>query len=179
VYLRAAAELDSLKSALQREMEKVASTVGTSNDVNVRREAETREALRRQKEKVLQLRAEHDEMAVLQRDVDGAQHAYDQLTLRLSQTGIESQVQSTNVVILEDARVPVKPSSPRILLNTAIGTALGLLLGIASAIGLERLRPRLRSAADVAEFLALPVLGTLAGVGGRKPARREPVPVPA
>jgi len=184
-YLRAVAELESLKSALSSEMQKVANTVGASNDVNVRREAETREALRQQKEKVLALRAQHDQMTVLQRDVDSAQHAYDMVATRLAQTGIESQVKSTNIVVLEEARVPPKASSPKPARNAAIGLAVGLLAGLSIAVGLERRRPRLRSVGDIAEFLALPVLGVVPRVkikGKRAGVRRiagPRVPAPA
>ena len=160
-YQRASAELDALKTALDGEMHKVAGTVGASNDVNVQREAQIREALQAQKQRLLTLRAQRDQLAVLQRDVDSAQRAFDMVAQRLSQTNLESQVQQTNIVVLAEAKIPNRPSSPRILRNTAIGIAGGLLLGLGFAVGFEVRRPRLRSEADIGDLLGLPLLATL------------------
>lgn len=165
-YQRASAELEALKAALDSEMRKVAGTVGASNDVNLQREAQVREALQAQKARLLKLRAQRDQLSVLQRDVDSRQRAFDMVAARLSQTNIESQVQHTNIVVLAEAKVPNRPSSPRILRNTAIGIAAGLMFGLMLAIGLEMRRPRLRSEADVGDFLGLPVLASLPGRRG-------------
>jgi len=142
-------------------MVKVASSVNASNEVNVRREAEILAALKAQKQRVLELRAQHDQIAVLQRDVESAQRAYELVSQRLSQTKIESQAQTTNIAVLTEATPPHKPSNPRPVLYTAIGAALGLLLGLAFAIRGEIRAPRLRSEDDVVAFLGLPVLETL------------------
>lgn len=164
-YQGALAESASLKAALEREMHKVAGTIGANNDVNVQRESQIRDALALQKEKVLKLRAQRDQVAVLQRDVDLAQKAYDLVTQRLSQTSLESQIQNnTNIVILAEAVPPSRPSSPRLLRNTAIGSALGLLLGGLLALALEMRRPLLRSEADIVELLGLPILATVGAV---------------
>jgi len=127
-----------------------------------------RSALAAQKQKLLALRAQRDQVAVLQRDVDSAQRAFDMVAQRMSQTHIESQIQHTNIVILAEAQTPSRPSSPRPVFNTAIGTAAGLLLGLAIAIGLDMRRPRLRAESDIPALLGLPVLATMPG------ARRLP-----
>jgi succinoglycan biosynthesis transport protein ExoP len=56
--------------ACQRRLEtQVASSLGTRNSVNVQREAEIRAALDAQKKRLLDLRSQRDELAVLQREV--------------------------------------------------------------------------------------------------------------
>jgi capsular polysaccharide biosynthesis protein len=55
------------------------------------------------------------------------------------------------------------------LRNTAIGGALGLLLGTLLALALEMRRPLLRNETDIVELLGLPVLATL---GSRKQGAR-------
>jgi chain length determinant protein EpsF len=171
-YVRALAENESLKAALDAEMKKVAGTVGANNEVNVQREAQIRQALAAQKQLVLKLRAQRDQVAVLERDVELAQKTYDAVTQRMSQTDLESKVQSnSNIVVLAQAMPPIKPSSPRMLLNTAAGSAMGLALGMFLAVGLEMRRPRLRSDADVQELLGIPVLTSLQRQTGGGSAR--------
>jgi uncharacterized protein involved in exopolysaccharide biosynthesis len=164
-YQSAAAELASLKERLQIEMQQVANSVGANNDVNVRRESEIIAALKSQKERVLALRAQRDEVAVMQRDIESAQRAYDLVNQRLSQTKLESQIQNTNIEVLTEAQAPRSPSSPKLVLYTAIGAAFGLLLGVSLAIGAESRRRPIRNASDVAELLKLPVLASLPHVG--------------
>jgi chain length determinant protein EpsF len=66
-YQRAQGEVESLRGKLESEMKKVASTLGTSNRVNVQRESEVKASLAAQKDKVLELKKERDDLAVLQR----------------------------------------------------------------------------------------------------------------
>lgn len=160
-YQRTEAELNALKAKLDSEMRQVASSVGTSNVVNVQRESELRASLEAQKKKVLELRAQRDEVAVLQRDVETAQRAYDLVGQRLSQTSLESQTQQTNIVVLTPAEPPTKHSSPRLLLNTLLAIFLGTFVGIGAAFLQEMMNRRVRSAEDLASALGVPVLATI------------------
>ena len=76
-YLKAQSEIGSLRERITLETRRVASSLGSANQVNMQREAELRAALDAQKKKVLQLKEERDGIGVLQRDVEGAQRAYD------------------------------------------------------------------------------------------------------
>ncbi len=156
--LSSAAELDSLKEKLDTEIHRVATSVGGANSVNVQKEGQIRASLEAQKQHVLQLRAQRDEAAVLRNDVESAQHAYDLVMQRLAATNLESLVQQTNVTVLSEALPPVKPTSPRPLLNTALGLLVGLLVGTVLSLLVELRRPRLRSIEDIATVLQVPVL---------------------
>lgn len=168
-YQRTQAELDALKAKLDSEMRQVASSVGTSNTVNQQREAALRAALEAQKLKVLELRALRDEAAVLLKDVENAQRAYDLVGQRLSQTNLESQAQQTNLVVLTPAEPPIKHSGPKIVLNTVLACFLGGLLGVGVALLLELSNRRIRSAEDLVEALGVPVFAVLET---ESPARR-------
>ncbi|MCX9156655.1 chain length determinant protein EpsF [Niveibacterium sp. 24ML] len=170
-YQRTQAELEALKTKLDSEMRQVASSVGTSNTVNQQREAALRAALEAQKLKVLELRALRDEAAVLLKDVENAQRAYDLVGQRLSQTNLESQAQQTNLVVLTPAEPPIKHSGPKIVLNTVLACFLGGLLGVGVALLLELSNRRIRSAEDLVEALGVPVFAVLET---ETPGRRMP-----
>lgn len=168
-------ELESLKAKLQAEMRTVAGSIGTADLVNLQREAEIKAALEEQKKRVLQLRSLHDRAAVLQRDVEEAQKAYDLVAQRRSQTNLESLNQQSNVAVLSIAQVPTEPSRPRVALNVLLGIFLGGLLGIAAALARELRDRRVRGVEDIKEvFLGLPLLTTLppARRGGMAPRER-------
>jgi hypothetical protein len=81
-------------------------------EVNVARESETRAALDRQRQKVMNLKQQRDEMNMLARDVDSAKHSLDLLTQRLLQHSVESESRGASVVQLDPAVEPLEPSSP-------------------------------------------------------------------
>ena len=166
-YQQAQSELETLKSALSAETHRAVSGVSAANTINAQREAKIRAAVEEQKKRVLGMRTERDQMALLQRDVESARRDYDQVAQRLSQTSLEGQANSTNIVVLSEAVPSPTASSPNVGLNTAAALLLGALFGGALALAAELRRPRIRSEEDVTQALSVPVLAIL-------PAARSP-----
>ncbi|MCB1914940.1 MAG: chain length determinant protein EpsF [Rhodocyclaceae bacterium] len=164
---RANAEIASLRDRLAAEVRRIASSLGTTTRVNDQRESEIRAALDAQKQRVLELKGQRDQIDVLKRDVDNAQRAYDMVTQRLAQTSLESENQQTNVVVLTPAVAPIEHSKPTLVLNVAVATFLGLLLGVCSALLRELSDQRVRGVADLGDSLDMPVLGVIPGRAGR------------
>lgn len=157
----AKANLAALHKRLDQEVSRVSGSVAVGNTVNRSREAEVRALLEAQRNKLLKLRGQRDEVAVLQRDVDAAQKAYDAVVQRLNQTSLESQTTATNVSVLTPALPPAVPSSPKILLNTLFSIVIGIALAIMAALLMEWLDRRVRTSEDVFTALDLPILGVL------------------
>jgi len=154
-------QLDTLKAQLESEMRSVAMTLTAGNEVNQRRESDLRAAAAAQRERVLALSKNSNELAVLQRDLENAQHALDQAAGLQAQTALESQIQQTNVYFLTSATEPPVPSSPKIRISVAVAAALGLLIGMGLALWLESKAPIVRSVDDLAVALDLPVIGAV------------------
>lgn len=162
-YTRKEAEVISMRQKVAAETRQVASAIGTSSRVGKEKAIEIRAAIEEHKKRILQLRAGRDEAAVLQRDVETAQRAYELVSQRLMQTNLESQNTQTNVSILTQAEAPLVRSSPKILLNTLLAIFLGTLLGVGAALMMELIDRRVRSAEDLTEGLGLPVLVQIDG----------------
>ena len=101
------------------------------------------------------------------RDVDNAQRAYDAVLQRLTQTSLESQTTQSNVNMLTQAVAPLRPSSPRVFLNTLLAAIGGTLLAIGLSLALELRDRRIRNLDDVVAALGLPVLGALPKPGSK------------
>ncbi len=155
------AELEELKAKLRTEMADVASSLDSNTMVNVQKENELRAALDAQKKRVLDLKKQHDEVNVLQKDMEVTQADYNNISQRLSQTTLESQTHQTNVAVLTPAYQPEEPSKPKILLNIIASIFLGGMLGVGVALLMELLDRRVRSEQDLAD-MGIPVLGSLA-----------------
>lgn len=65
------------------------------------------------------------------------------------------------VRVVDPAVLPLEPSSPNVLKNTAIGLAIGLMTGIMLAFLLEMLDKRVKSEEDIMKRYNIPVLGSV------------------
>lgn len=166
--VEAKANIAALRSKIDAETRRVTGSVGVSDTITRQRVADVRAALDAQRAKVLRMKAVRDEGAVLQRDVESAQRAYEMVTQRLNQTTLESQTRQSNVNLLTAAAPPLERSSPKPLLNTALAVLLGGLLAIGVALLLEVMDRRVRGVEDVPATLGLPVIGVLPLPGARK-----------
>ena len=159
--IEAKANIAEQRSKLDAETKRITSGVGVSNNINKSREGQVRASLEAQRAKVLQMKAVRDEGLVLQREAENAQRVYDNLVARLSQSSLEAQSTQSYANVLSTAQPVAEPSSPKMLLNTALAVFLGILLAIGVALLLELTDRRVRSAEDAMAALGLPVLGTL------------------
>lgn len=171
--VEAKANIAELRARIDTETKKVTSGVSVSNTINKARESQTRAALEAQRAKVLQLKAVRDEGLVLQREVENAQRMYDNLAVRLNQSGLEAQNTQSYANVLTVAQPPAEPTSPKLLLNTGLSVFLGILLSLGVAVLLELTDRRVRAPEDAVAALGLPVLGILPKPGAKRfnPAR--------
>ncbi|MCL1824876.1 MAG: chain length determinant protein EpsF [Betaproteobacteria bacterium] len=145
------------------EIQRVAKSLGTTSRISKMRLEEMRKEIEKQEARVFELKKHRDQIAVLQRDVDNAQRAYDLVTQRFVQTNLESQVTQTNISILTPATPPLNHSSPKVVLNTIIAVFLGILLGIGVALLLELSDQRVRGSEDLMQNMDIPLLGVIPG----------------
>lgn len=169
------ANMAMMRKRINDETRKVTASVGMTNTVNEARLARARAALEAQRNKVLQMRQNRDEASVLLRDVDNLQKAYDVTQARSTQASMESQTTQTNVSIVQVATPSPSPSSPKVLINMALGIVGGLLLALTAVMLIELNDRRVRTTDDVLIELNLPLVGVLlksadapSGLMGRK-----------
>lgn len=155
------ASIAQVRERLQSEMGRAAASVRVTASIDRSREAEVRASLEAQRNKLLRMKGQRDELGVLQRDVESAQRAYDAVLARLNQTSLESQNTITNLTVLSPAVPSGKPSSPRLALNTALSVVVGLMLAIAAALLIEWVDRRVRTTEDLVELLDLPLVGVM------------------
>lgn len=153
-YAGAKAEVEKLRAELNKYIK-----VATNTAIN--QENGLRVALEEQKAKVLTLNRARDELLPLVKNVEGAQQAYNTAMQRLNQTSLEGQSNLSSVSILDTAKIPDTPDSPKLLLNMVLSVILGTLLGLGFGLLAEMVDRRVRSAKDLVEVLQVPVLGII------------------
>ena len=178
-YQEVEGEISNLHNRIAQESANIAASLGSQAQVDVRRENDVRAALEAQKKKVLDLKHQHDQAAILESDVTSAQRDLDEVTQRLAQSSLESLTQQTNVVQLTTAAPPLFPSSPKLVLNMILGVFLGGVFGIGAALAVEMRNRRIREDEDIQDLLGVPLLGNIRPVIVRGSDLRLPRPAQA
>lgn len=106
---------------------------------------------------------------IFQQEVDTNRALYDGLLQRYKEIGVAGGVGINNISIVDQADVPQKPSSPRLIVNLAIALLAGLGLGAAAAFALEQMDEAIADPAEVERRLGLPLLGSVPKVEGVTP----------
>jgi succinoglycan biosynthesis transport protein ExoP len=146
------ARLNELRTKLAAEKGKAVSNVGFDSGAAQNRVAQLSSALEAQRVKLLRLQGQREQMMALQREVDTAQRAFEQVQQRVSLVSMESQNTQGNVTVLKQATPPVEPSSPNLIKNIGASIAGGLMLGVGLVLLREHFDRRLRTAEDLIEL---------------------------
>ncbi len=160
-YNQAEAQVNSLQQEIRSAVKMVLNSIDSGVVASKRRDNMLAKALAEQKNQVLEQKKKHDQMAVLNREVQNAQTAYDDVMHRAIQTRMESELSQTDISILNSAYPPQKPAKPKVLLNMILSIFLGGMLGVGMALLAELMDRRVRSAFDVSEMLAVPVFAVV------------------
>jgi polysaccharide biosynthesis transport protein len=153
-------QIGELKQQLAQEIGRISGSTGVARTTGGLRESELRGVIAAQKERVLSLRAQRDQVAVLSQDVEAAKRIYDSVLQRSNQLNLEKQTDQANVSILSPAVEPTTPSKPNIPKYLA-GTILGAVMAsLAAALGLEMLNRKVRVVEDL-NVEDVPILGVI------------------
>ncbi len=160
-YKQAKAEVNNLQQKIHSEINMVVSSIASGVASSIQRDKLVANALAEQKAKVLELKKQHDEIMVFNREVENAQRVYDAAMQRAVQSRMESEISQTNIAVLNYALPPQQPAKPKVLLNMILSFFLGGMLGVGSALLVELMDRRVRSAFDISEVLGVPVFAVV------------------
>jgi succinoglycan biosynthesis transport protein ExoP len=158
---RVQAQIDELKSAMERERSNVIRRVGNEYSAALRRETLLTQA-RDVQAKVV---ADQSEKAIhydtLKRDVDSNRHLYEVMLQRVKEASLASAMRDSNVMVVDRARPPLLPYRPSLPMNSAIGLCGGALFGFGFVLLRERVNRRISAPGDAQVYLDLPELGVI------------------
>ncbi len=109
----------------------------------------------------IDLRERNIKNTILQREVDTNRSLYDGLLQRYKEVGVAGGVGNNNVSVVDRARAPGAPSSPKLPLNMAIALVVGLGLAGAATLFLELLDEAIRTPDDLTAKLGLTGIGVI------------------
>jgi succinoglycan biosynthesis transport protein ExoP len=160
-YRQADAAIANLKKQIKTEMNTMLYGFNIDILASQNRVESLAKELAYQKEKVLQLKTQYNEIALLKREVENAQVAYDAVNQRSIQMRMESEIRQSSIAVLNQAVPPKDAAKPKVKLNVILAVLLGSILGIVAALFAEILDRRVRTPDDITDSLDLPVFGVV------------------
>jgi polysaccharide biosynthesis transport protein len=154
-------QLDEVQSDIAAEGGRMASQIKNEYLAAQQREDLVRTEMETQEREANELNQNAIEFNILKRDVDANRQLYEGLLQKLKEATLEAGLRSSNVRIVDSARVPLVPSSPDIPRNLGIGFILGLSGGIGLAFMLESLDNTVRTPEQAELASGWPALGVV------------------
>ena len=163
--VRVRAQIRSTEEKIRAEMRNVARAAESEYRTALAKEARLAATLEAVKKEALETNRKSIEYGVLKREVETNRQLYQDLLTKTKQTGLETELKTTNIRVVEKAERPRGPLSPNKMRNYQVAIILGLLVGIGLALGFEHLDNTFKTPEDVKEHLQVPFLGMVPDVG--------------
>jgi len=162
-------QIEQLDRSIGREESRVSGSVAAEYRQAAGRETALRQRVEGLKSNYLDLRRRSIQYNIYQQEVDTNRALYDGLLQRFKEIGVAGGVGINNVIIVDPADVPQKPSSPHLLINLAVALLAGLAIGAVLAFALEQMDEAIADPGEVERLLGLPLLGSVPKVEGVAP----------
>jgi chain length determinant protein EpsF len=165
-------QIAELRRQIATESRRVSGGTASATRAQFAKVAELQSLVDQQRARVLSLRGSRDELAVLMKDVENAQRAYESARTRMSELSLQSANQQASARVLSPAVEALTPKS-KVPAGIAGSVLAGIIVGFALAVFFEALDPRVRGIEDLAQVEGVPVIGVLQTGDAKVPSYRR------
>ena len=170
---QAAAQIDTLTAQIDRLARGIRDGVRQQYQIAASQEQALERDLDRLKGTTLTEQGRGVQANILRREVDTNRALYDALLQRYKGVSATAGVSSNNISIVDRADPPIRPVSPRLLLNLALALFTGLLLGVGYVVLREHFDDAIRSAEDIEKELGTSMIGLVPMLGANQTPSAE------
>jgi capsular exopolysaccharide synthesis family protein len=167
--------IDLVEKRLSGEIGKVVDSVRNEYQAALAQENSLVGALNQQKGVAMAMNRKAIDYGVLERDVESSRQMYQSLMQRAKETGVSSELKTSNIRIVDQAERPITPVSPRRALNLTLAILGGVVLAFALAFFFEYVDSRIKSPDEIRVHLGLPSLGMIPVVDPKVGKGLEPL----
>lgn len=126
--------------------------------LNSRLETITKD-IKEETQRLLDLNTKTMQYNTLKREMDSNKSLYESLLKKMKETEVSTDLETTNIRIIDLANLPGAPFSPNRKRDVTQGMTMGFLLGFILAFFLEYLDSTVKTAEDIEIYVRLPFLG--------------------
>ncbi len=164
-YIEAANERAALEASILQ-------SVADRAQYATRRRAALEDEARAKKASLFEMQKTRETYDLLEDKVAASQETFNLVTTRSLQEAMQSRVDTIDVFLLARATPPAKPATPHPLLITLLGVIAGALLGATTAVAVELLEGRVRSAGALRQTFRTGIVAEVTAAPVRRRKRR-------
>jgi capsular exopolysaccharide synthesis family protein len=157
--IRASAGIAMAQTKLEGEVAKVVQSVRNEYQAALAKENSLIAALNQQKGEAQAMNRKAIDYGVLERDVQSSKQIYESLLQRAKETGVSTELKTSNIRVVDQAEEPRTPVSPKKALNFTLALLGGSLLAFGLTFFFEYVDSRIKTPDEVATYLGLASLG--------------------
>lgn len=154
-------QIDVIEGSLKEQKRAIVQNIVDDYRAAVAREKYLAQAVEEQKKLVNEVAEKSIQYNILKREVDTNKQLYEGLLQRMKEAQVSAGLRASNIRVVDSAEVPKSPAKPRVFLNLTLGLILGLASGVGLAFLQEYLDNTLKTPDDVEQLLSLASLGVL------------------
>lgn len=155
------AEIESLQSAIEGKRGTIISRLDNELQESERREQLLGAAYQKQTRLVTDDSEKSVQYDMLKHDVDTNRQIYSVMLQRVKESGITSALKATNVRVIDPAKAPQHPYTPKLPMNAGAGLLIGLMLGVVGVVVRSKANGTLQEPGDAGLLLGIPELGVI------------------
>jgi capsular exopolysaccharide synthesis family protein len=163
------------ESEMKAALDEAAASIRSEYENALQTDAAARKALAEQESKSLDLDKSAVEYENLERDFKINDQLLESMIARMRETSVTSSMETESARVIDSAMEPMRPISPRIALDLALGIFAGVALGIGAAFLIAKIEDRVKTAFDIEEYIGFPLLGVVPRVGRMEPADKAQI----
>jgi len=152
------------QTKLDGEIAKVVQSVRNEYQAALAKENSLNSALDQQKTEAQSMNRKAIDYGVLDRDVQSSKQIYESLLQRAKETGVSSELKTSNIRVVDAAERPRTPASPRKILNLTLALFGGSLFAVSLAFFFEYLDSRIKTPDEIRTHLGLSPLGMVPAI---------------
>src|SRR6267154_270918 len=169
-------QINAIQAALSRERGHAAEHITNQYVAAMRLEQLARHELQQEQQRAYRDTKQFAEYDRLKREVDTNQNLYDSLLQHLKEAGFSPELKASEIRVVDPAKPPQEPASPKVALNLSLAATVGLLLGVGLAFLTESMDKTFKSPEEMEGFLGSTLLASVPCISFPK-RRNSPLPL--
>jgi uncharacterized protein involved in exopolysaccharide biosynthesis/Mrp family chromosome partitioning ATPase len=155
------AEMKELDAEAAAELQRIRKRADSEYLLAQQNEQGLRQMVAAQQQQVNTLNIGSNQLLVLEQEANSKRALYQELYAKLEQANVSNGIEASEAAVIDPARPPIAPSSPKTVRNFATGLVVGGLLGIFAAFLLDYSDDRLFTQQEVQDLAGIPVLASV------------------
>ena len=166
-------EDEALTMQIHAELARIRTRAKNDVDLAILAEQGIQQQVAMQEQEVNKVKEKADQLILLEEEALSSREIYQDLYSKLEEASVTAGMKASNITLVNPARIPSRPSSPRGRIAVAVGALLGLVCGLIAAFLWDYFDDSIANLEQVEHVSTVPVIGAIPdftqkqGVGGR------------